>query len=59
MSKQEIIDAYLDWVNGYIERSEDLITVHPLGDFPMEYQSEDDMIADMLYTVEAMEGIEQ
>lgn len=55
MSKEQIIDAYLDCVNGYIEESADKIVVHPLGDFPMEYMSEDEMIADMIYTLEYME----
>lgn len=55
MSKEQIIDAYLDCVNGYIEKDEEKIVVHPLGDFPMEYTSEDEMIADMIYTLEYME----
>lgn len=48
MSKWDIIDAYLDYV----------ITVHPLGDFPLDYKSEDEMIADMIYTLEYQKGAE-
>ena len=55
MSKEQIVDAYLDCVNGYIEEENGTITVHPLGEFPMEYQNEDEMIADMIYTLEAMD----
>ena len=58
MSKQDIIDAYLDCVNGYIEEHDDVITVHPLGDFPLDYKSEEEMIADMIYTLECQEGVE-
>lgn len=53
--KEQIIDAYLDSVNGYIEKDEEKIIVHPLGDFPIEYTNEDEMIADMIYTLEQME----
>ena len=55
MSKQDIIDAYLDYVNGYMKTNDDVITVHPLGDFPLDYKSEEEMIADMIYTLEWME----
>ena len=48
----EIIDRYLEGVNGYIEEEDGKYTVYPLGDNPLEYDNKDEMIYDMAYTLD-------
>lgn len=48
----EIIDRYLEGVNGYIEEKDGKYTVYPLGGNPLEYDNKDEMIYDMAYTLD-------
>lgn len=48
----EIIDRYLEGVNGYIEEKDGKYTVYPLGNNPLEYDNKDEMIYDMAYTLD-------